>query len=99
MLQSFQKVYDHRNNFFEKNEKKNKNAEYHADFESVENLLKMRKKVISKTSLTNMSKSENSAYFRHVFANNFFACIFAKLFQRIRNHHETQRFFIPILNF
>ncbi len=31
------------------------------------------KKVISKTSLTNMSKIENSAYFCHVFANNFFA--------------------------
>jgi hypothetical protein len=29
------------------------------------------KKVISKTSLTNMSKSEKSAFFRHVFANNF----------------------------
>ncbi len=28
------------------------------------------KKVISKTSLTNMSKSGKSAYFRHVFANN-----------------------------
>jgi hypothetical protein len=27
------------------------------------------KKVISKTSLTNMSRSENRAYFRHVFAN------------------------------
>ncbi len=30
------------------------------------------KKVISQTSLTNMSKSEKSAFFRHVFANNFF---------------------------
>jgi hypothetical protein len=29
-----------------------------------------------------MSKS---AYFRHVFANNFFWCIFNKLYQRIRN--------------
>jgi hypothetical protein len=31
------------------------------------------KKVISKTSLTNMSKREKSTYFRHVFANNLLA--------------------------
>ncbi len=31
-----------------------------------------QKKVISKTSLTNMSKRGKSAFFRHVFANNFF---------------------------
>jgi hypothetical protein len=37
------------------------------------------KKFISKTSLTNISKSEKSAYFRHVFANNFF-CAFFKPF-------------------
>ncbi len=30
------------------------------------------KKVISKTSLTNMSKSRKSAYFCHIFANIFF---------------------------
>ncbi len=30
------------------------------------------KNVISKTSLTNMSKSGKSAYFNHVFATNFF---------------------------
>jgi hypothetical protein len=34
------------------------------------------KKVISKTSLTNMSKSGKSAYFRHIFANNFFGKFF-----------------------
>ena len=28
----------------------------------------------------NMSKSEKSAYFCHVFANNFFWCIFSKTF-------------------
>jgi hypothetical protein len=38
------------------------------------------KKVISKTSLTNMSKSEKSAYFRHVFDNNFFLVRFFKTF-------------------
>ncbi len=57
------------------------------------------KKVISKTSLTNMSNSEKSAYFRHVFDNNFFWCIFSNLFQRIRNQREILRFLIPILNF
>ena len=30
------------------------------------------KKVISKTSVTNMSKSGKSAHFRHVFGTNFF---------------------------
>jgi hypothetical protein len=30
-----------------------------------------QKKVISKTSLMNISKSGKSAYFRHIFANNF----------------------------
>jgi hypothetical protein len=45
-----------------------------------------------------MSKSEKSAYFRHVFANNFFWCIFSKLFRRIRNQRDILRFLIPILN-
>ncbi len=58
-----------------------------------------QKKVISKTSLTNMSKSEKSAYFRHIFANNFFVCIFSNLFQRIRNQREILHFFISISNF
>jgi hypothetical protein len=57
------------------------------------------KKVISKTSLTNMSKSEKSAYFLHVFANNFFWYIFSNFFQQIRNQREILRFLIPILNF
>jgi 4-amino-4-deoxy-L-arabinose transferase-like glycosyltransferase len=47
----------------------------------------------------NMSKSEKSAYFCHVFANNFFVCIFLNLFQRTQNQREILRFFIPILNF
>jgi hypothetical protein len=46
-----------------------------------------------------MSKSEKSAYLRHIFANNFFVFLFSKLFQRIRNHREILRFLIPILNF
>jgi hypothetical protein len=45
------------------------------------------KKVKSKTSLTNMSKSGNNAYFRHVFAYNFiFSLIstFCKLWLQMR---------------
>jgi hypothetical protein len=42
-----------------------------------------------------MSKSEKSAFFRHVFANNFFLYIFSKLFQRIRNQREILRFLTP----
>ncbi len=53
------------------------------------------KKVVSKTSLTNMSTSEKRAYFRHVFANNFFWCIFSNLFQRIRNQREILHFLYP----
>ncbi len=59
-----------------------KNAEFHADFESVEKVVKKctKKRVISKTSFTNMSKSEKSAFVRHVFANNFFLYIFSNFF-------------------
>ncbi len=42
----------------------------------------------------NMSKSENSAYVRHVFANNIFFGNFSKLFQRIQNQREILRFWI-----
>ncbi len=65
-----------------KSKKVLKNAEFHADFESVGKVVKKctKKKVISKTSLTNMSKSEKSAFFRHVFANNFFFGTFFKTF-------------------
>jgi hypothetical protein len=50
-----------------------KNAEFHTDFKSVEKVLeKCTKKVIRKTSFTNISKSGKSAYFCHVFANYFF---------------------------
>jgi hypothetical protein len=46
----------------EKNQKKKKNAEFNADFKSIENIFKKgTKKVNCKTSLTNMSKREKSA--------------------------------------
>ncbi len=46
-----------------------------------------------------MSKSEKSAYFCHVFANNFFLCMFLKLFQRIQNQREILCFFYKFLFF
>jgi hypothetical protein len=46
-----------------------------------------------------MRKSEKSAFFRHVFANNFFVCIFSKLFQRIRNKREILRILTPYFIF
>ncbi len=49
-----------------------KNAEFHADFKSVEkDVKKCTKKVISKTGLTNMSKSEKSALFVGAFFKTF----------------------------
>ncbi len=46
-----------------------------------------------------MSKSEKSAFFRHVFANDFFWYIFSKSFQRIRNQREIMRFLTLFLIF
>jgi hypothetical protein len=45
----------------------------------ISNFLKIIK-VISQKSLTNMSKSGKSAYFRHIFANNFFGTFFKNFF-------------------
>ncbi len=72
-----------------------KNAEFHADFEAVEKLVKKmhQKKVISKTSLTNMSKSEKVKISVTFLLITFFWCIFSNLFQRIRNQREILRFF------
>ncbi len=68
--------------FFRKNQKRYPKTQ---NFTLILNPLKKLlnnapKKVISKTSLTNMSKSENSAYFSHVFANKFFWCTFSNFF-------------------
>jgi len=38
-----------------------------------------------------MNKSEKKSSVRHIFANNFFVCIFSKLFQRIQNQREILR--------
>jgi hypothetical protein len=42
------------------------------------------KKVKCKISLTNMSKSEKSAYFHHFFANNFFGAFLKNFFNRFK---------------
>jgi hypothetical protein len=72
-----------------KNSKKlSKNAEFHADFESVEKVLKKctKTKLLAKT----------FTHFRQTcFASNFFWWIFSQLFQRIRNLREILRFLTP----
>jgi hypothetical protein len=82
--------------------KKSKKVSKMQNFTLISNPLKKLlttapKKVIGKTNLMNMSKSEKSAYFRHVFGNNFFWCIFSTLFQRIRNQRKILLFLIPVL--
>jgi hypothetical protein len=84
----------------QKSKRYQKIAEFHADFESVEKLLKnAQKKIISKISLTNMSKSAKKLLISVTFLLITFWCIFSKLFQRIPNQQEILRFSIPILNF
>ncbi len=76
-LQSLKKVLKWPKKFILKKSKKvSKNAEFHADFESVEKVVKK----CTKTSVTNMSKSEKSAFFPHIFANNYFWVHFFKTF-------------------
>ncbi len=62
-----------------------KNAEFHADFESVEKVVKNApKKVISKTSLTNMSKSEKV----HIYVTFLLITFFGAFFQTFFNGFE-----------
>ncbi len=70
-------------------DKKSKRCQKTQNFTLISNSLKKlwknaQQKVISKTSLTNKSKSEKSAFFRHVFANNFFLVHFFKTFQYVQ---------------
>ncbi len=97
-LQSLKKVLIWPKIFFFFNQKRFQN------FTLISNPLKKLlknapKKIISKTSLTNMSKSEKSAYFRQVFANNFFLVNFFKPFSTDSKSARNSVFFIPILNF
>jgi hypothetical protein len=56
----------------------------------------MHQKVISKTSLTNISKREKVHISVTFLLITFFVCIFSK---RIQNLREILRLLIPILNF
>jgi hypothetical protein len=58
-----------------------------------------QKKVTSKTSLTNISKSEKSAYFRHIFANNFFWVHFFKPFSTDSKSALNSAFFDTQIEF
>ncbi len=69
--------------------KKSKRYEKIQNLILISNLLKCTKKVISKTSFKNMSKSGKSSYIRHVFASNFFGTFFL-LFQQIRSQRENK---------
>jgi hypothetical protein len=93
-LQSFQQF------LLKKIKKISKNAEFHADFESVEkSCKKCQKKVTSKTSLPNMIKSEKVHISVTFLLVTFFGFIFSKLFQRIRNQREILRILIPTIIF
>ncbi len=61
-------------------------------------LKKCTQKVLSKTILMNMSKSEKSAYFRHIFANNFFV-IFFKTFSKDSESAWNSAFFDTHIKF
>ncbi len=58
-----------------------------------------KKKVISKTSLTNMSKSEKSAFFRPVFAKNLFWVLFFKTFSTDSKSAWNSAFFDTFSDF
>ncbi len=58
--------------FLKKSEKVSKNAEFYADFESVEKVVKKcAKKSYKQNKFDDMSKREKSAFFRHVFGKFF----------------------------
>ncbi len=64
-----------------KSRKISKNAEFHADFEFVEKVVKMHQKnVISKTSFRNMSNSEKRGHISVTFLLITFVCIFQNFF-------------------
>ncbi len=94
--------YDLKKKFFEKIKKGVKKRRISRWFRIRWKICKKmhQKKVISKTSLTNMSKSEKTVHISVTFTLiTFFWLIFLKLFQRIRNQRKIQRFLIPIWNF
>ncbi len=83
--------------FFTKSKKVSKNAEFHADFESVEKVLKkcIKKKLLAKTWRKNAHFSLLFMFVKLVLLITFFWCIFSQLFQRIWNQREVLRFLTP----
>ncbi len=97
-LQSLKKVLIWpKKNFFVKNQKRcQKTQNSTLILNPLKKLWKnAQKKDISKTSLTNMSKSEKSAFSVRFLLITFFWYIFSKLFQRIRNQREILGFLTP----
>ena len=86
-----------KNFFWKKSKKVSKNAEFHADFESVEKVLKKctKKKLLAKTWRKNALFSLLLMFVKLVLLITFFWCIFSQLFQRIRNQREILRFLTP----
>jgi hypothetical protein len=78
-----------------------KNADFHADFESVEKVLKkcFKKKLLAKTWRKNAIFSLLLMFVKLVLLITFFGCIFSQLFQRIRSQREILRFLTPFLIF
>jgi hypothetical protein len=84
LASKFEKSTNMAKKIFLKNQKSINNAEFYLDFKFVEKASKKcTKKVLSKTSVPNISKSGKSAYFRHFFADKFFWVHLLKLFQHI----------------
>ncbi len=90
-----------KNFFLQKSEKISKNAEFHADFESVAKVVKKctQKKVISKESLTNMRKKWKRAFSVTFLLITFLWCIFSKLFQRNSKSAWNSAFFDTHIEF
>jgi hypothetical protein len=101
--QSSKKVLIWPKNFFfvTKSKKVSNNAEFHADFESVEKVLKKcaKKKLLAKTWRKNALFSLLLMFVKLVLLITFFWCIFSQLFQRIRNQREILRFFKTFFDF
>ncbi len=74
-----------------------KNAEFHADFESVEKVFKKftKKKLLAKMWWKNALFSLLLMFVKLVLLITFFWRIFSQLFQRIRNQREILRFLTP----
>jgi hypothetical protein len=87
--------------FWQKSKTISKNAEFHADFESVEKVVKKctKKNLQAKKVWRTWVKVEKVHISVTYLLITFFGFIFSILFQRIRNQREIQRFLTPILNF